>query len=102
CPSAGPTGGAGVAFPPGICNLTCLTTFFFSAITQPPSFVISMWYEYISHYGVFTREDILSFMVSKVNNKKQLFPYFHTYISTIVSKYRNSLFIILHAFYFTS
>src|SRR5688500_18146643 len=27
-PSAEPTGGAGVAFPPGICSLTCPTTFF--------------------------------------------------------------------------
>ncbi len=28
CPSAGPTGGAGVAAPAGICNLTMLATFF--------------------------------------------------------------------------
>src|SRR3989304_961266 len=27
CPKAGPTGGAGVAFPAGICNLTCPATF---------------------------------------------------------------------------
>src|SRR6185295_1476822 len=27
-PSAGPTGGAGVALPAGICNLTCPITFF--------------------------------------------------------------------------
>src|SRR5881397_2623907 len=27
CPRAGPTGGAGVAFPPGICNLICPVTF---------------------------------------------------------------------------
>src|SRR5699024_3135569 len=27
CPSAGPTGGAGFAFPAGICNLTILITF---------------------------------------------------------------------------
>src|SRR6266403_80608 len=27
-PSAGPTGGAGVAFPAGICSLTCPITFF--------------------------------------------------------------------------
>src|SRR3990172_4246628 len=27
-PSAGPTGGAGVAFPAGICNLICPVTFF--------------------------------------------------------------------------
>src|SRR5688500_5805855 len=27
-PSAGPTGGAGVALPPGICSLICPTTFF--------------------------------------------------------------------------
>src|SRR5436309_15436872 len=27
-PSAGPTGGAGVAAPAGICNLVCPTTFF--------------------------------------------------------------------------
>src|SRR5437867_12050913 len=27
-PSAGPTGGAGLAWPPGICNLICPTTFF--------------------------------------------------------------------------
>src|SRR5881628_3031978 len=27
-PSAGPTGGAGVAFPPGICSFTCPTIFF--------------------------------------------------------------------------
>ena len=33
CPSAGPTGGAGVAFPAGICNLTTAVTFF--AIPQP-------------------------------------------------------------------
>src|SRR5688572_9208047 len=31
-PSAGPTGGAGVALPPGICSLICPTTFF---IPQP-------------------------------------------------------------------
>src|SRR5437667_2892739 len=35
CPSAGPTGGAGVAFPAGICNLTTAMTFF--AIPQPQS-----------------------------------------------------------------
>src|SRR5215475_1973186 len=28
CPSAGPTGGAGVALPAGICSLTCPITFF--------------------------------------------------------------------------
>src|SRR5688500_6735437 len=27
-PRAGPTGGAGVALPPGICNLLCAVTFF--------------------------------------------------------------------------
>src|SRR5512134_1762735 len=30
-PSAGPTGGAGVAFPAGICSLICPTTFFIDA-----------------------------------------------------------------------
>src|SRR5256885_6618609 len=28
CPSAGPTGGAGVALPAAICNFTCPVTFF--------------------------------------------------------------------------
>src|SRR5688572_19624438 len=30
CPSAGPTGGAGVALAAGICSLICPTTFFIS------------------------------------------------------------------------
>jgi hypothetical protein len=34
CPSAGPTGGAGVALPAGICNLIYPSTFF--AIVAPP------------------------------------------------------------------
>src|SRR5262247_1654036 len=35
CPSAGPTGGAGVALPAGICSFTWPITFF--AITSSPS-----------------------------------------------------------------
>src|SRR4030095_8542320 len=31
-PSAGPTGGAGVAFPAGICSLICPTTFFMNLL----------------------------------------------------------------------
>ena len=34
CPKAGPTGGAGVAFPAGICNLTTFTTFFATVKTS--------------------------------------------------------------------
>ena len=34
CPSAGPTGGAGVALPAGICNLMYPVTFF--AVMAPP------------------------------------------------------------------
>jgi hypothetical protein len=30
-PSAGPTGGEGLAFPAAICNFTCPTTFFATA-----------------------------------------------------------------------
>src|SRR4030095_8639296 len=32
CPSAGPTGGAGVAFPAGICSLICPVIFFMTQI----------------------------------------------------------------------
>ena len=35
CPSAGPTGGAGVALPAGICNLTYPVTFFAMMNTFP-------------------------------------------------------------------
>src|SRR5579875_2544003 len=38
CPSAGPTGGAGVAFPAGSCNLTTATTFFM----RPPERLLDL------------------------------------------------------------
>src|SRR5512138_2797913 len=36
-PSAGPTGGAGVAFPAGICSLICPTTFFMKPTLLRPA-----------------------------------------------------------------
>src|SRR5437762_7334568 len=42
CPSAGPTGGAGVALPAAICNLTCVCTFFGGAIFSNSSVLLNL------------------------------------------------------------